>query len=143
MLDLSKDPDVDLVVCTVRVDKHLSTLGPSLQAGKDVFVEWPLGKSAAEARELLRLKNEGKVKNANVGLQGRQAPIIKKLKELVLGGRIGKVLNSTYVAQAGPGGPTLTKGVEYLVQKEFGGNLLTIFFGHEIDYFQQGDCPEI
>ena len=93
-------PDIDFVVCATRVDRHLATIGASLKAGKDLYVEWPLGKSLAEAKELLHLKNEG-VKRATVGLQGRQAPIIKKLKEPVEGGRIGKVLSSTCVAQGG------------------------------------------
>jgi predicted dehydrogenase len=99
--ELANDPEVDLVVCTVRVDRHLATIGPSLKAGKDVFVEWPLGKSAKDARELLRLKNEGKVKNGVVGLQGRQAPAVKTLKGLVENGRIGKVLSSSWSGAAG------------------------------------------
>jgi len=136
--DLANDKDIDLVVCSVRVDRHLATISPSLKAGKDVFVEWPLGKSAKEARELLRLKNEGGVKNAVVGLQGRQGPIIRRLKELVDSGRIGKVLSSTWTAQSGDvGGPSTTEGRKYLIQRETGGNILTIHFGHSVDYIQQ------
>jgi len=101
MIELANDPDIDLVVCSVRVDRHLATIGPSLRAGKDVFVEWPLGKSAKDARELLRLKNEGKVKTGVVGLQGRQAPVVKKLKKLIEGGNIGKVLSSSWSGAAG------------------------------------------
>jgi predicted dehydrogenase len=126
------------VVCTVRVDRHLPTIGPSLKAGKDVVVEWPLGKSVAEARELLRLKKAGGVKHAIVGLQGRQAPIVKKLKELVNGGRIGRVLHSTYSSQSMLSANSVTQGHEMLGQKEIGANLLTILFGHQIDYVQQG-----
>lgn len=100
-----------------------------------MYVEWPLGKSLPEARELLRLKIEGGVKHAVVGLQARQAPIIKKLKELVDGGRIGKVLSSTWVSQGGSYGEMVTQGTEYLGQKKYGGNLVTIRFGHEFDFF--------
>jgi predicted dehydrogenase len=82
-IELEKVPNFDLVVCSFRVDRHLKTVGPSLKAGKDVYVEWPLGKNLHEAQVLLRLKNEGKVKNAVVGLQGRQAPIVRKVKELI------------------------------------------------------------
>lgn len=98
--DLAKDPNIDLVVCSVRVDRHLPTISPSLKAGKDVYVEWPLGKDLAEAEELLRLKNEGKVKHATVGLQARQAPIIKTVKKLIADGEIGKVLSSTWTGAA-------------------------------------------
>jgi len=135
--DLAKDPNVDLVVCSVRVDRHLATTGPSLKAGKDVYVEWPLGKSLADAKELLRLKNEGGVKTAVVGLQARQAPIVKKVKQLVESGVVGEVLSSTWVGQAGVGGPTTIQGIEYLTQREVGGNMISIHFGHSIDYVQQ------
>jgi hypothetical protein len=36
---LATDPDVDLVVCSLRVDKHFLTIKPSIIAGKDIFVE--------------------------------------------------------------------------------------------------------
>jgi len=138
--DLAKDPDVDLVVCATSVDKHFITISPSLRAGKNVYVEWPLGKSSTEAKELLRLKNIGGVKNAMVGLQGRQAPIIKKLKELVNGGTIGKVLSSTFVGQGGTSGEYIKQGMEYFATRSVGGNLVTIQFAHLVDYFQQGEC---
>lgn len=94
--ELAKDRDIDLVVCSVRVDRHFETIGPSLKAGKDVFVEWPLGKSHAEAKELLRLKNEGNVKTAVVGLQARQAPVIRQLRDIIQSGKIGGVLSSNW-----------------------------------------------
>jgi predicted dehydrogenase len=103
-MELAKDPEIDLVVCSVRVDRHLATISPSLKAGKDIYVEWPLGKSLAEAKELLKLKNEGGVKKAVVGLQARQAPLIKKVKELIEEGRIGEVYSSTWVGQGSVGG---------------------------------------
>lgn len=110
--DLAKDSNIDLVVCSVRVDRHLLTISPSLKAGKDVYVEWPLGKNLAEAQELLRLKNEGKVKHATVGLQARQAPIIKAIKKLIADGKIGRVLSSTCTAAADNGGATTTEPIE-------------------------------
>ncbi|KAE9373316.1 NAD-binding Rossmann fold oxidoreductase family protein [Stipitochalara longipes BDJ] len=134
--ELAKDPNVDLVVCSVRVDRHLGTIGPSLKAGKDVYVEWPLGKSLVDAKELLKLKNEGGVKKAVVGLQARQAPIIKKLKELIEGGKIGEVYSSTWVGQGSVGGESTGLSYEYLSRKEVGGNMVTIHFGHAIDFVQ-------
>ena len=122
----------------MRVDRHFETISPALKAGKDVYVEWPLGKSAAEARELLKLKNEGGVKHAVVGLQARQAPIVQKIKELVDGGRIGKVLSSTWTGAAGALGVDATQAYEYIGRKEVGGNLVSIHSGHSWDYIQFG-----
>lgn len=39
---LAADPDVDLVVCNVGVDRHHETIRPSVAVGKAVFCEWPL-----------------------------------------------------------------------------------------------------
>lgn len=137
-IDLAKDEDVDLVICSVRVDRHAATIAPALRAGKNVYVEWPLGNSAADARELLKLKNEGNVKIAEVGLQSRQSPVLEKLKEIIASGDIGKVLNSTWTASAGVLGPTVTKAYEYFGDRKVGGNLVTIHFGHSVDYVQYG-----
>ncbi|CZT45595.1 related to dehydrogenases and related proteins [Rhynchosporium secalis] len=134
--ELAKDKDIDLVVCSVRVDRHISTITPSLKAGKDVYVEWPLGKNLAEAKELLRLKNEGGVKSAVVGLQGRQSLVVRKIKQLLDEWRIGKVLSSSWIGQGGNMGPTVQESHEYISQRDVGGNLMTIHFGHSIDYIQ-------
>lgn len=103
-----------------------------------MLVEWPLGKNLAEAEELLRLKNEGGVKNAVVDLQARQAPIVKKVKELVDGGVIGRVLSTTWTGAAGLGGASVVEAFQYTMQREVGGNLVTIHLGHSIDYIQTG-----
>jgi len=103
-----------------------------------VLVEWPLGKNLAEAEELLKLKNQGGVKNAVVDLQGREAPIVKEVRELIESGKIGKVLSTTWAGAAGAGGGTITQAYQYISQREVGGNLVTIHFGHSIDYIQAG-----
>ena len=118
------------------MDRHFAALAPSLKAGKNVAVEWPLGKSAAEAREMLRLKNEGGVKKAEVVLQARRAPIIHAIKNEIGKGTIGKVLSSTWSSSAGAGGPATTHRGRYLGDKEVGGNLVTIHLAHAIDYVQ-------
>ncbi|CZR54084.1 related to dehydrogenases and related proteins [Phialocephala subalpina] len=134
--EIAKDKDIDLVVCSVRVDRHLPLITPSLKAGKDVFVEWPLGKNLSEAQELLKLKIDHGVKNAVVGLQARQAPIVHKVKDLINEGRIGDVLSSTWAGQAGNVGPTLPRQYDYMADREVGGNIVTIHFGHSVDYVQ-------
>jgi predicted dehydrogenase len=85
---------------------------------------------------MVKLKSEGGVKSAVVGLQARQAPLLRKVKSLIESGAVGKVLSSTWAGQAGNGGPTTTEGYKYLGDKEVGGNLVTIHFGHSVDYVQ-------
>ena len=38
-LELANNQNIDLVVCSVRDDRHLKTISPALKAGKDVYVE--------------------------------------------------------------------------------------------------------
>ena len=76
------------------------------------------------------------MKLAAVGLQARKAPILKKLKQLIADGKIGKVLSSTWYGNANNGGEQ--ELVESMCRREVGGNLLTIHMGHALDYVQFG-----
>lgn len=40
---IANDPDVDMVVVSVKTPLHKELAVPALKAGKMVFVEWPLG----------------------------------------------------------------------------------------------------
>ncbi len=118
----------------MRVDRHYAALAPALKAGKNVVVEWPLAKSAAEARSLLSLKTSSGVKRAEVILQARRSPLIHTLKSTIEAGAIGRVLSATWTSCAVSGGPTVTQQARYLGDKEVGGNLVTIHLAHAIDY---------
>lgn len=127
--DLAGDPDIDLVVCSVRVDKHYPTLLPSLKAGKDVFCEWPLAKNAEEAEEMLKLAKEKGVKTV-VGLQAHVSPALKKIKEVIDSGKIGKVLSSTFHGTPLVFGATVAENALYQNDRSIGGNLLSIYGIH-------------
>jgi predicted dehydrogenase len=80
---------------------HKSLLLPAIDAGKDVFCEWPLARNLPEAREIVQLaKNKG-VKTA-IGLQARQDPAILKAKEIVRSGQIGKVMGTNMFGHVSP-----------------------------------------
>lgn len=76
--DLAADPDVQLVLCSTRVDKHYETSLPSVKAGKDVFVEWPLAENGAKAGELAKAAREAGGRTI-VGLQVSTSPLKFKL----------------------------------------------------------------
>jgi predicted dehydrogenase len=97
--DIAKDPNVDLVVVSVNVAKHFSLAKPALENKKDVFVEWPLGATVAEAEELTRLAASNGVRTV-VGLQSRAEPLVLKVKELIASGKIGQVVSSTVTASS-------------------------------------------
>jgi predicted dehydrogenase len=77
----------------------------ALNAGKPVLCEWPLAMDLAEAEELATSASDRGVRTA-VGLQGRSAPAVRYLRDLVADGYIGDVLSTTLVASAGAWGET-------------------------------------
>ncbi|KAI8963133.1 NAD(P)-binding protein [Daldinia sp. FL1419] len=133
--DLASDPDIDLVVCCTRVDTHSSTTGPSLRAGKAVYIEWPLVESYEEA---IALTNNRRLDNSIIGLQGRVSPIVLKLTEILKSGRIGQVLSSDVRAYGNllPK-DSLPEGLSYFADRNVGGNPITIAYGHTIDYIHE------
>ena len=134
--DLANDPDVELVVCSSRVDKHYSTLLPSVKAGKSVFSEWPLGSNLDQAKELAEIAKSTGARTV-VGLQAQHSPYVLKVKEIIESGAIGRVLSTTWTGNAGILGDKPTSpGLKYLGEKAVGGNLLTISFAHCKSY----DC---
>ncbi|KAG8164323.1 hypothetical protein KVR01_006241 [Diaporthe batatas] len=143
--ELALDPNVDLVVCSVWVDKHYDTVRPSVAAGKDVIVEWPLAENALRARELTELSRKAGGRTAVVN-QARLAPYVVKLKELLTEGTIGKVINSQVNSNATrEGEDVLYPGLESLSNSKSGANFFAIGFGHTWDPIQYvlGDAENV
>ncbi|EED24617.1 oxidoreductase, putative [Talaromyces stipitatus ATCC 10500] len=137
--DLAADPDVELVLCNTRVDKHYETILPSVQAGKSVYIEWPIASNLAHIEELVAAyrANNNPSQLAAVGLQGRFAPPVVKIKEILQSGRLGKLLSTEVRIFGGTKDrQVLPTGLKYFAQREVGGNSITIGFGHVIDFVQ-------
>lgn len=148
---LAADPDVDLVACTTRVDVHYDTIRPSIEAGKAVYVEWPLAENVQRAKELAELAKAKKAPSI-VGLQGRVGPVALKIQQLLRDDVVGKVLSSevrafaTYIERG-----SVSEGLAYFLEKEVGGNPVTIAMGHSksayyhrlrVDHKMTRDCSD-
>ena len=128
--DLADDPDIELVVNNTRVDVHDTTIRPSIEAGKDVYVEWPLTHSLVASTALHDLAVQKNVRTI-VGLQGRLSPVVLKITELLSSGKVGTVLSSNVRASGYLlGRDWLPKGLAYFAEREVGGNPVTIAFAH-------------
>ncbi|RHZ46496.1 uncharacterized protein CDV56_103032 [Aspergillus thermomutatus] len=130
--DLANDPDIDLVVCVVRVDRHFQTVRPSLEAGKTVFVEWPLDRNLDVAKEMAALAAAHNAKTI-VGLQASYAPVIRKLRQLVDEGVIGRVMSSTLLGSCGNDVASESKNVRYFLDRTVGGSPMSIHVGHTLE----------
>jgi predicted dehydrogenase len=96
---LARHPEVDLVTVTVKVPDHLPPVVAAFEAGKHVYCEWPLGRTAAEAERMLAAA-EGKGVIHAIGLQGQWSPTLKHIKDLVADGYVGSVLSATLIGRA-------------------------------------------
>ncbi|RSM14432.1 hypothetical protein CDV31_005449 [Fusarium ambrosium] len=133
---LAADEEIDLVVVITRVDVHHGTALPSVKAGKAVYVEWPLAQDEEHARELATLAKESGSRTI-VGLQGRLAPPIAKIHELLQQGRIGKILSSEIRASGGTNDRDILPSIlDYFTRRAVGGNIYTIGLGHLFDQIQ-------
>src|SRR5204862_7490387 len=66
------------------------------------------------------------------GLQGRQAPAIQFVQELIGDGYVGEVLSTTMVGLSVPG-DVVGQPNAYMLDKANGANVLTIAVGHSLD----------
>ncbi|KAF2445629.1 NAD(P)-binding protein [Karstenula rhodostoma CBS 690.94] len=133
--DLAADPDVDLVVCSVRVDKHYDCLLPALKAGKHVFCEWPLASNAQQADEMLALAREKGVRTL-VGLQAGVSPVLLKIKSVIEEGKIGRVVSSMFHGTPKFFGENAWEGNAYQQDRNLGGSMVSIYGVHSLEAIQ-------
>lgn len=136
-------PDLDLVAITVKVPRHRELVSAVLSAGKAVYCEWPLGLDLEDAQALQSLAVRSGARTV-VGLQARQAPAIKFVRQLIGDGYIGQVLSTTVVGLSSPGSVT-SEANAYMLDEDNGANLSTITIGHILDTLTQvlGDFADL
>ena len=130
-LAMARDPEVDVVVVTVKVPEHRSIVLAALAAGKHVYCEWPLGRDCAEAEEMAEAARVAGT-HAVVGLQGANAPGVRHAAELVRKGAIGRPLNLRVVSSTAGWGDMAPPHYAYLQDKRNGATLATIAGGHTL-----------
>lgn len=89
--DILKDQTIAGIVVATPAELHYAMARDAILANKDVLVEKPLALRAREGRELVELaKDRGRI--LMVGHVLQYHPAVQKLKELVDGGELGKIL---------------------------------------------------
>ncbi len=133
---LCASPDVDIVVVSVRVDRHAAIVEKALAAGKHVFCEWPLGRSYEETRRLSALSAERGVV-AFCGSQAIEHPTIRYAASLIKEGWLGQPLFVTVVADSGAWGAQIPESLAFAADESHGASLLTIPIGHTLIGLQE------
>jgi predicted dehydrogenase len=129
-LALARDPDVDLVVVTVKVPEHRDVVLAALGAGKHVYCEWPLGRDLAEAEEMAAAVRSDT--HAVIGLQALSAPVIRQAARLVREGAVGRPRVLRVYGSAAAWGEETQPHYAYLQDKRNGATLETIGGGHTL-----------
>ena len=80
---ISADPEVDLVVVSVKPWSQKAGILPVIEQRKNFFLEWPVGRSLQETLEIADAAHKYGVRSI-VGLQGRQSPVVKKVRRIHL-----------------------------------------------------------
>jgi UDP-2-acetamido-3-amino-2,3-dideoxy-glucuronate N-acetyltransferase len=90
--ELLLDPAIRAVVIATPAASHHAHAAAALEAGKDAYVEKPLALTVEDGRSLVALAEKaGRI--LMVGHLLRYHPGVRKLKELVDGGALGKILH--------------------------------------------------
>lgn len=80
--DLLACDEIDLVLVLTPGPTHAAISRQVIEAGKDVYTEWPLSTSTKESEELLQLANEKGVRTV-IGMQRRLAPSARYFHDLL------------------------------------------------------------
>lgn len=128
-----REAELAAVAIVVRVPKHYELAVAAIEAGKHLFVEWPLGATLAETRELAALARSRRVRSM-VGLQGRFAPQIARLRKMIAEGYVGEVATAR-MSQYASGALQRPSDRTWQRDRQLGATTLTIVAGHALDYF--------
>ena len=89
---MAEDPNVDLVVVSVKTPLHRELVTAALGARKHVYCEWPLGGSTATAAQILDETRSCGVRHM-IGMQGRFNEAMAYARDLIAEGMIGRPLS--------------------------------------------------
>ena len=90
--NLIQDPEVNAIYTATPPTSHATNATMAMKASKTVYVEKPLAATYADAQRVNRISEQTGVK-CFVAYYRRYLPYFQKVKELVHGGAIGRVIN--------------------------------------------------
>ncbi|WP_254074094.1 Gfo/Idh/MocA family protein [Burkholderia sp. S171] len=130
--ELVSHPEVDLVLVLTPAFQHEEGVRAAIEAGKDVYCEWPLTPSTVLSNELLALADKAGVRTI-VGLQRRLNPGYRYVRDLLDQGEIGEIrsvrlhVSVEYFQRERPA------SLYYTIPEANFSSLLSIYGGHFLD----------
>jgi predicted dehydrogenase len=128
---LATSESVDLILISVRVQRHRDLIMAALPAGKPILSEWPLGASTGEAEEITAAAHSAGVRGF-VGLQGRFDPVITGARSLIVSGALGE-LQALSVRSSRTTGSVFPPQLAYTLDVTSAAGTLEVHGGHLLD----------
>ncbi|MFC8260722.1 Gfo/Idh/MocA family protein [Streptomyces sp. NPDC057291] len=129
---LIDDPEVDLVAVVTPSPEHAPLVRAAIEAGKDVYSEWPLTTRTSDSEELLALAEAKGVRHI-VGLQRRLGPAARYARDLVAQGYVGDVRAARMSVGVDAFGPVMPGKVDWTIDVDNFTHVLSIYGGHFLD----------
>ncbi|NBD12361.1 Gfo/Idh/MocA family protein [Corallococcus silvisoli] len=129
---LIEDPEVELVVVSVRAPSHAPLVRAALAARKHVFCEWPVGATSADTGEFAVLAREAGVRTV-AGLQRRLAPGVRHVKKLIDEGYLGQLRSVNVIGSVPLLGARRPASWAYTADLQNGANALHTMTAHFLD----------
>ena len=133
--EMAASPEIDAVSVVLRVPMHREPTLAAIEAGKHIYTEWPLGKSTAEALELLGAAEAAGVRHM-IGLQAHFSPALRYARDLIASGSLGEVLTVNASGFRFQGPAEMTSKFSWRLDALEGQNQLSIQSGHVLDALQ-------
>ena len=131
--------DADLIAVHSPPFQHREHVLRAIEAGKDVLCDKPFGRNAAEAREMRDAARAAGVLDF-LNFEFRQQPARDKVRELILGGAIGRL---QHIACTSLMGYMRKRSYGWLNDASLGGGWLGAWGSHMIDAFRWQSGSEV
>ncbi|WP_063127306.1 Gfo/Idh/MocA family protein [Nocardia fusca] len=140
--ELINDPKVDLVAVVTPSPEHAPFVRAAIEAGKDVYSEWPLTTRTTDSEDLLALAESKGVRHL-VGLQRRLGPANRYARDLLAQGYVGEVRAARISVGVDAFTPVMPGAVAWTFDVANFTHVLSIYGGHFLDVlFQLVGPPE-
>lgn len=135
--DLINHPDVDLVVILAPTPEHGCLAMNVIEAGKDVYAEWPLSTHTQESEKVLAAAKAKGVRHV-IGLQRRYAPSARYWHDLVKQGYVGNIRAVNMSVGVGAFSAVMPASAKWAVNPANFTHLLSIYGGHFLNMLFHG-----
>lgn len=133
--ELIADPEVDIVFVNTPGPLHAQHARKVIEAGKDVYCEWPLGTTVAEAEELLAMANERGLRTI-IGMQRSVAPAARYMHDLLEQGYVGDINAVSLRVGIDAFGEKALSQWRWFTQADSFTNPVTIYSAHFVELLQ-------